>query len=151
MEKKIWSRPFALLEKFDVTEYVAACYDYTVQLECAIPGASSSAVQDGTTARHDHGICANVATFDVSGNKGYEVTNGQINTLRPISNIVIGAATDSTSGFSTNIGTNTSMANGYYMATWTSTDLENGTGSYQHYGRAYVTGAIQIEGRPNHS
>ena len=83
MGKTMWTNPVAVVEQFVSNEYISACYDYTVSLSCAIPGRSSSYVHDGTTARNNHGICANTATFDVSGSRGFEVTNGSVNQLRP--------------------------------------------------------------------
>lgn len=155
MGKTMWTNPVAVVEQFVSNEYISACYDYTVSLSCAIPGRYSSHVHDGTEARNNHGICANTATFDVSGSRGFEVTDGSVNHLRPISNIVLGTKIDAntTTGFSTNIGDRAvQLENGcYYRATWTSTDLENNTGNYNHYGLAYVTGAYADPNRPNHS
>lgn len=149
---KKYVKPIMSAEVFEVNECIAACYDYTVTLQCAIPGQYANKVNDGSRAHDNHGICANTARFDVSGNKGFEVTYGKINTLRPISNIVIGESCTNSSTFSKDIGTHSGdMTDGYYKATWTSTDLENGTGSYDHYGLAYVSSAYSDPTRPNHS
>lgn len=150
---KKYVKPMMESELFTANEYVSACYDYKVQLECAIPGESSSMVGDGTTARKDHGICGNLSNvMDISGSNGFETVNGVADPLRPITNIVIGSPVSGNSGFSTDIGTNSGLTDGTYMATWTSRDNRNGNGTpYYHYGRAHVTSVIQIEDRPNHS
>ena len=154
MEKRNYVKPVLNSETFVPQTYVAACYDFTAHLICAIPGRSAYNVNDGTTTRNDHGLCANEAVVNIKGSTGYEVEDGMINTNRPISGLTIGAeiAAGTTTGFSSNIGSNSGLENGkYYRAKWTSTDNENHTGSYSHYGRAYVTGVIEIPGRPNHS
>lgn len=153
MEKKSYVKPKLNSEEFVPQSYVAACYDFTATLTCAIPGSSSHSVGDGTTARDNHGICGNAGTFKVSGGSGYETNdNGTTNILRPITNLVIGAEASSNNGFSTSIGSNNGLENGKcYYATWTSEDKEHNTGFYNHYGKACVTGVVDVTGRPNHS
>ncbi len=162
--KKQWTRPEVMVENFVPNEYVAACYDYNVELSCAIPGTAYNKVDDygtkwNTINRNGadgklHGLCANMSTtMKVSGSAGYETVNGVAQKDRPITNIVIGQACKDWKNdtYSSNAGTNSSMNDGYYHATWKSYDGANMTGAYSHYGVAHVTSAIQIEGRPNHS
>lgn len=152
MEKRNYVKPLLNSEEFVPQTYVAACYDFTAHLMCAIPGTSESQVNDGTDARNNHGLCANEAVVDIKGSTGYEVSNGKINYSRPISGLTIGAEIVDGGSFSSDIGSNSGLENGKnYYAKWTSTDNENHTGSYSHYGQAYVTGVMEIPGRPNHS
>jgi hypothetical protein len=152
--KETWEMPRIAVEKFAPNEYVSSCL--TVKLECAIPGASDSQVDDGTRTRRDsygmlHGLCGNDSTSFVSGStgEGFETIGGVVQRDRPISNVSFGAANPSS--YSAGQPTYGSYVSGpgTYYATWTSYDGANKTGTYSHYGRAIVTNIDNA--RPNHS
>lgn len=154
MMKETWETPRIAVEKFAPNEYVSSCL--TVQLECAIPGASDSQVDDGTSAVRDrsgmlHGLCGNNSTSFVSGStgEGFETIGGVVQRDRPISGVSFGAADPASySAGQATYGSSVS-APGTYYATWTSYDGANKTGTYHHYGRAIVS---QIDSsHPNHS
>ena len=154
--KKMYESPMALEEKFMANEYVAACYDYKAILYCSAPGKDKNHCGDGTTTNwgfdgYQHGAaCAESTLFNVEGSKAYETAD---KTGNPITDISIGASVDVSNGINRvninqNIGSNTSMKDGYYKASWkSSADGLN----YKHYGLAKITGAMQDPSRPNHS
>jgi len=163
---KTWETPLAQVQRFVANDHVAACYNFFAWLTCAIPGKYDYQVGDGTTARDNHGICANGGQVEFDGgNIGYEYTkdywgNLTENTNRPISNVQLGSFVgtsqpsgntsydDTISDFSSqddiwndwvaNGGQTNSDLNLYYHAVWTSTDNENHTGDYRHYGLARI-------------
>jgi len=112
-----------------------------VTLQCAIPGASPYAVDDGTSARDDHGICGADSTSFVSDSTGagFETIGGVIQRNRPIDNVRFGAANPTEYRPNMSAGSSTVSGTGTYFATWTSYDNANHTGAYNHYGRAIVT------------
>ena len=137
--KKRYTAPKMTMERFEANEYVAACVTATVQ--CALPGKSTTA-HDGTSPIYtesgtglQHGICANEATIYMSDTDGvytgYEVSNGEVQTNRPIK--VVGSY-DS-------VGT-------YNRVSWTSTD-NNWKDTYTHVGTIKVT--YVDDTHPNHS
>lgn len=151
---KNYVKPMMESEVFTANEYVAACVTGTIQ--CAIPGKSAYAVNDGTGARtfsksiynnafgrwngdipsfdgKDHGICGESTTINFSDSNGtgsgYEMNHGVLDTSRPIYNI---------SGYD--------LAEGTYNVTWQSS---NGFQEYNHYGTLNI---VNIDdSRPNHS
>lgn len=151
MMKETWETPRIAVEKFAPNEYVSSCL--TVKLECAIPGTSPYAVDDGTSrvTGNDglwHGSCGDDSEpFVISAGKGYETRNGHVDYNRIISNVQFGNQV-SGSNYSPNYPVFGSSVDstGTYFATWDSTD---GSGIYKHYGRAIVT-RIDNE-HPNHS
>lgn len=149
-----WKNPEIMVEKFQANEYVAACVTGTIQ--CAIPGNSAYAINDGTSSRlnnrnlylpwnwnwsgnhlsadgKEHGICgeSTAITFSDSNGSGsgYEMNHGVLDTSRPIYNI---------SGYS--------LSQGDYNVTWQS---NNGYEEYNHYGVLKITNIDNS--RPNHS
>lgn len=154
--KRRYESPVALEEKFIANEYVAACYDYTAKLHCAIPGQSVNYCDDGTGNGIDykglwHGSPCDVSSsFKVIGTTGYGATETGNKQGNGITEIKIGASVSNIKGVyvNSNIGQNTKMENGYYKATWVS--YENTT-KYEHYGIAEVSGAQTKPGHPNHS
>ena len=146
---KKWEMPEAYIEKFTANEYVAACITATVV--CAIPGSSSRKVNDGTSARSNHGICGTAATITFNGDTatGYEVTNGTVNTNRPIYDIYINGTNTASGTYSNFSGGNQNWALGTYSAIWKSDDNEYGSGTYSHYGMMTITNIDST--RPNHS
>lgn len=95
-------------------------------------------------------FCFLTTLFNVEGSKAYETAD---KTGNPITDISIGASVDVSKGINSvyinqQIGSNTSMEDGYYRASWkSSADGDN----YKHYGLAKITGAMQDTSRPNHS
>lgn len=165
--RETWEAPSIAVQQFMPGEYaLQACYDYKVQLQCAIPGKDPNHVADGNYG-DVHGICGDLSTvIDVSGKVGYETVGGVADPLRPITNIYIGKEVAdvnndglvndydlSNTTFTNNAGTNNGLTNnGWYHATWDSQDNRNGQGRiYHHWGLAIVSAVEQILGRPNHS
>lgn len=137
--KKEWIEPEILVQEFTANEYVAACIVGNIQ--CALPGKSSTEQDDGTTpiytepkTRLQHGLCGEAApiSFDSETASGYEVINGVKQMNRPIYNIF---------GYELEPGT-------YTNVTWNSTD-NGGKDVYSHTGRLVITNID--ESRPNHS
>ncbi len=149
MMKETWETPRIAVEKFAPNEYVSSCL--TVTLQCAIPGASPYAVDDGLDARNDHGICGADSTSFVSDSTGagFETVDGVIERRRPISNVSFGAANPTSYRLDMTTYGSSVSGPGTYFAKWTSTDNVNHTGSYTHYGRAIVTNIDNSH--PNHS
>lgn len=163
--KEMWETPRIAVQTFVPGEYaLKACYDYKVQLQCARPGRSQNYIEDGTWGSNNndwHGSCGNWSEeFDVYGSGGYEVRNGVVNTLRPISNIEIGGfvgtnVQDWSQVYidKNNLGSSDDLTTGYYKASWKSNDFEDGDGTidYIHWGIAWIKEILQISNRPNHS
>lgn len=148
--KRVYETPMLYAEKFAPNEYVSACVQGMIQ--CAIPGRSPYAVEDGTTTRNynrgdvnrnlwqgptltydglDHGLCGTAApiSFSDSTGSGYEINHGSIDRNRPIYNI---------EGYT--------LAEGSYNVTWNS---NSGGPAYNHYGVLTITNIDNS--RPNHS
>ena len=149
-----WKNPEIMVEKFQANEYVAACVTGTIQ--CAIPGNSPYAINDGTGSRNnnsnlyqwnrwdwpgahlppdglDHGICGESTSITFSDSdgsgSGFEMNHGVLDRTRPIYNI---------DGYS--------LSTGSYNVTWQS---NNGSRQYNHYGILTITNIDNS--RPNHS
>lgn len=133
--KKEYVTPTMVGERFSADEYVAACVTGTIQ--CAYPGASPNAQDDGTATFKDnegkwHGSCGENApiSFDGGTGRGYEMRNGKIDYNRPIYDIT---------GYKL-------VPDSYTNVSWTSTD---GNLFYHHKGRLIITNID--DNRPNHS
>lgn len=133
--KKEYVTPTMVGERFSADEYVAACVTGTIQ--CAYPGDSPNAQDDGTATFKDsegkwHGSCGENAliSFDSGTGRGYEMRNGKIDYNRPIYDIT---------GYKL-------VPDRYTNVLWTSTD---GNLIYHHKGRLIITNID--DNRPNHS
>lgn len=151
--KKIYESPKAYVEMFTPNEYMAACYNYTAELYCAIPGRFMNYVNDGEDIQkgpldgHDHGgPCTSNNSCDIAGSSGMETSTGH-----PISNIRIGQRVSGLeSKVTANIGSlSGELTAGYYKASWTNYD--DARLRYKHYGIAQVSGVLSDPSRPNHS
>ena len=152
--KRTYETPVAYVEEFMPNEYVSACVTGTIQ--CAIPGRSAYAVNDGTSSRTNnwqlynswnwdwpgdhlsadgmpHGICGEATSITFSDSdgsgSGYEMNHGVLDTSRPIYNI---------RGYN--------LATGTYNVYWQS---NNGSEEYNHYGTLTISNIDNS--RPNHS
>ena len=158
---KNYVRPSMWAEAFVTNSYIAECYDqFTAELTCALPGNSTSEIEDGVTggaATDWHGTCGAAAQVDFQGTTatGCESIDGVAIKERAITDLVIGEQIPANTfkDYSKEIGKTTpfdSLVVGRtYKATWTSFDGENNTGYYYHYGRAVIKGTPSS--RPNHS
>lgn len=154
-EMKTWVTPRASVQSFVPNDHVAMCYAAKINLECAIPGWSDSQIGDYWYTDSDHkfgddkllhGSCGTQSgDFDMAGNVGYEYFDGEIDTNRPIKDVLLGSAYTSGS-LSMDIGTvqtNQSLWEAYdngstkFKATWTSTN-DNWKSTYIHYGVATI-------------
>lgn len=139
MEKKTYSRPVLEVEEFVANSYCASCIT-GVRMQCAIPGTSRYFVNDGTSARDNHGICANPVDVNIDLGTGMEISDNPDAPAHAFNNFQLGEVArngESTyiSGYN-NIGT-ANYDTGWHKARWISKD--DGGNTYYHYGLVNVT------------